>query len=436
MLPVPEPAPGHRAGPPVAGLTRPGVPARRLDERRVLRLGLALTAAFAGAAVVAYGAPVVRAGHWAGLHLSLAGAALVAVGTFMPHFGATLAGAAPESPRLRLAGIAALASGALLVVSGVVAQLSAVAVLGAVGIWLGLAVTAWNTLRPGLRPLSRRHPIAQVAYAVALAEVTIGIGLPVLLLLGWEPAVMSWARLKPAHVWLNLFGFVSLTVSATLVYLYPTILGARIRAHPTLFAMVGGGIAGPPLVALGAALDSPPVAVIGAVTTLLGAAGQLAYGVDVWRRRFRWTTDFGWHRLTTWHLTAAMGWYLAAVTGALAGIVRDGPAPAGWGLQALAIPLVAGWVLQVLAGAWTHLLPAVASTQPDVRARQRAVLGRGAVARFAAWNVGVLAAWLGLGSGSLPLAMAGVGAFASAALVAVGLVGWALLGGRSRTATP
>lgn len=429
MPPASEAAPPiHRAGPPVASEGRPGPPPRRLDERRVLRIGLLLTAAFVAAAVVAHAVPAVRSGHWAGLHLSLAGAALVAVGTFMPHFGVTLAGAAPESPRLRLAGVVALASGALLVVTGMVAPAAGIAVAGAAGLWLGLAITAWSTLRPGMRPLARRHPIAQAAYAVALAEVAIGIGLPVLLLLGWEPAVASWVRLKPAHVWLNLFGFVSLTIGATLVYLYPTILGSRIRAHPTLVAMVGGGITGPPLVAAAAVLDNRPLAMLGAALTLLGAAGQLGYGLDVWWRRGRWTMDAGWHRLTSWHLSAAVGWYFAAVTTALVGIVRDGATPAGWSLGALAIPLVAGWVLQVLVGAWTHLLPAVGSTDPAARARQRAVLGSGALPRLVAWNVGVLLAWLGLGTGNLPVAVTGILGFATAAALAVGLVGWALLG--------
>jgi nitrite reductase (NO-forming) len=396
----------------------------------VLRIGLLLTAAFVAAAVAAYAVPAVRGGHWAGLHLSLAGAALVAVGTFMPHFGVALAGATPESPRLRLAGVTALASGAVLVVGGVLTQAPAIAATGAAGIWLGLAVTAWTTLRPRMQPLARRHPVAQVAYAVALVEVAIGIGLPVLMLLGWEPAVAGWVRLKPAHVWLNLFGFVSLTISATLVYLYPTILGARIRAIPAVVAMVGGGIAGPPLVAVAAGVDSQPLGVAGVAITLLGAGGQVAYGVDVWRRRGRWTTDSGWHRLTSWHLSAAMGWYLLAVAGAAVVTIRDGPAPGGWSLGALAVPLVAGWVLQVLAGAWSHLLPAVGSTNPAVGARRRAVLGLAARPRAVAWNAGVLLAWLGLAADYLPLAAAGVVAFAIAALLAVGLLGWALLGDR------
>lgn len=407
--------------PGTVGLASVGRP-RGLDERGVLRIGLLLTAGFVAAAMVAFALPAVRSGHWAGLHLALAGAALVAVGTFMPHFGVTLAGASAESPWLRLAGVLTLALGAVMSVAGVLIGAAAVAVGGASLLWLGLAVTAWTTLRPSRRPLARRHPIAQAAYAVALLQVAVGIGLPVLLLVGWEPAVVGWSRLKPAHVWLNLFGFVSLTISTTLVYLYPTIVGARIRPQLSLVAMIGGGMIGPPLVAGGAAFGVYGLAVAGAALTACGALGQLAYALDVWRRRGRWTTDPGWHRLTTGHLSAAMVWYLVAVAAAMIGIVRDGPAPSGWSLGALAIPLVAGWAMQVLVGAWTHLLPAVGSVHPGGRARQRTLLGLAARPRLLIWNAGVLLGWLGLATNSLALALIGVVAFGGVALFAVSLL--------------
>lgn len=400
----------------------PGRRQPRLDERFVLRVGLMLSAGFVAVALAAYALPAVVHGHWAGLHLALAGAATVAIGTFMPHFGVTLAGSVSEPASLRMGGVAALAAGAALVVIGMTAPAVGVTLTGAGLLWIGLAITAWTTLRPGLRPLARRHPIAQLAYAVALLDVAIGIGLPVLLLLGWEPALAGWARLQPAHVWLNVFGFLSLTISATLVYLYPTIVGARIRATPSLAIMVGGGIAGPPLVAVGAIIDASPVAVVGAAITLAGAAGQVAYALDAWRRRGRWTTDAGWHRLTAGHLSAAMAWYLAAVATAAVGILNDGPAPAAWSIGPLAIPLVAGWALQVLAGAWAHLLPAVASTDPARRARQRSVLGTAALTRLVAWNAGALLGWAGLATRSLPVAVAGMVLFIGAIAVAIGLL--------------
>ncbi|MEP7081703.1 MAG: hypothetical protein ABI841_01865 [Chloroflexota bacterium] len=405
---------------------------RGLDERAVLRIGLLLTAAFVAAALVAFALPGAGRGHWAGVHFALAGAAMVAVGTFMPHFGATLAGSRPESAPLRLGGVGALASGAVLVVSGIVSQATAIAFAGAGLLWFGVAITAWTTLRPGTRSLARRHPVARAAYGVALLEVAVGIGLPLLLLLGWEPAVSSWVRLKTAHVWLNLFGFISLTISATLVYLYPTVLGARIRAHATLAAMIGGGIVGPALVAIAAILGSYLIAVAGGLLAVVGALGQVGYGLDVYRRRGRWTTDHGWHRVTIGHLSAGMAWYLLAAATAAVGLLRDGPAPSGWGLGALGIPLIAGWALQVLVGAWTHLLPAVGSVEPVARARQRRLLGRLAVPRLVLWNAGVLVAWLGLGLGSLPVALAGTAAFSLVVASSVGLALSALLPERRR----
>jgi nitrite reductase (NO-forming) len=269
--------------------------------------------------------------------------------------------------------------------------------------------------------------VVTVAYAGALLQVAIGIGLPVLLVLGWDPVVSDWTRFKVTHAWLNLFGFVSLTIIATLVYLYPTIVGARITVHSSLPVLVGGAVSGPPLVALGAILRADAVAIAGGAASLTGAAALVIYVADTWRRRGTWTTDPGWHRAAMLPLTAAVGWYLVAVAAAVAGIVRDGVAPPGWGLGSVTLPLIAGWVLQVLVGAWTHLLPAVAVTEPAQRAAMRQVLGRSALPRLMAWNAGVLLAWIGLATDLLPVTLLGVLAFSAAALLSVGLVAVALL---------
>ena len=82
------------------------------------------------------------------------------------------------------------------------------------------------------RRLVRRHPIVQLTYGVALADLTVGASLAIGFLLGLEPITAHWVALKPAHAWLNVFGFVSLTIAGTLIYLYPTMLGTRIRPHP------------------------------------------------------------------------------------------------------------------------------------------------------------------------------------------------------------
>lgn len=398
----------------------------RLNERAILRIGLLIAVGFMAAALIVALTTASRM-QWPAIHLALAGASMVAVGTFMPHFGVTLAGARPSSSLLRLAGVVALAIGAALVVVGVAIGPTFTAFIGAGLIWTGLGVTAWTTFVPARHPLARRHPLAQIAYAVALSEVAIGTSLPVLLLAGWDPAVAGWASFKPVHVWLNLFGFISLTITATLVYLYPTIVGTRIRMHPSLMVMIIGGILGAPLVAIGAALGLQELAVAGAVVAITGAIGQLAFAFDVWRRRARWTTDPGWHRLTTGHITAGMAWYLVAIATALVGIVRDGASPAGWMLGALALPLIAGWTLQVLIGTASHLVPAMVATRPETRARQRVMLSRNATGRLVTWNAGVLLAWVGLGLGSSAAAAVGVALLALAAANSITRLARALL---------
>jgi nitrite reductase (NO-forming) len=414
------------------GITSATVPRAALDERAILRIGLAISVAYLLAAMVValLSAPAIR---WSSLHLALAGASMVAIGTFMPHFGVTLAGAAPSSPGLRLAGVLLLASGAGVVVTGVAAGLTWLAFVGAGAIWVGLGVTAWTTFVPARNPLARRHPLAQTAYAVALIEVAVGIGLPVLLLAGWSPVVAGWPGFKAAHVWLNLFGFVSVTIVATLVYLYPTIAGARIRMHPSLMLMVGGTVLGAPVAAAGSALDWPPLATAGAVVAVAGALGQLVYAFEILRRRAGWTSDLDWHRLTIWHITAGMAWYLAALLATLAGILRDGPAPEGWALGAVALPLVAGWALQVLVGTASHLLPAMVTTRPVVRGAQRLLLGRAATLRLVAWNGGVLLAWLGLSAGVGGISLLGFGLLGLSVAVAMArLVRALLIGGIGR----
>ena len=400
-------------------------PRPSLDERAILRIGLAISVAYVLAALVValLSAPAIP---WSTLHLALAGASMVAIGTFMPHFGVTLAGAAPSPAGLRLSGIVLLTVGAGLVVGGVAMSLTWVAYLGAGAIWGGLAVTAWTTFAPSRNPLARRHPLAQIAYAVALIEVAVGIGLPVLLLMGWTPVAGTWPGFKAAHVWLNLFGFVSVTIVATLVYLYPTIAGARIRMHPSLLLMVGGTVVGAPLAALGSALDVMPLAAGGAAAAVAGGVGQLVVAVEILRRRAGWTTDLAWHRLTIGHITAGMAWYLAALVAVLVGILRDGPAPDGWTLGAVALPLVAGWAVQVLVGTASHLLPAMVTTRPAVRGAQRVLLGRAASVRLMAWNAGVLLAWVGLGLGASGLSLVGLGLLGLSVAVAMLRLGRAL----------
>lgn len=412
--PMPERAPAPPASP-------------RVSERAILRLGIALTATFLAASIASGLLPAGGLHGWVATHLALAGAATVAIGTFMPHFGVTLAGTRPEPWWLRLAGVLTLALGMATVALGRPLAGAGVAGAGGLLVLCGIVLTAWTTYAPMRFGLARRHPIVQLAYGAALANLAVGASLAVLFLFGWRPVTGAWVALKPAHAWLNVFGFVSLTVAGTLVYLYPTMLGARIRPQLAMAAAVVGLLAGPPLAALGYATVLQPLALVGGALVLAGAMGLLAYGVDTWRRRGRWTSDFAWHAVPTYHGLAAAAWFVVAAAWAAARPWLEGVEVPGWTLGLLALPLIGGWAAQVLVAAWSYLLPAVGPGDAASRARQRAILGRAGQARVGAWNAGLVLLVPGMATLAWWLIVPGVLLFGVAALASLVLLARALL---------
>lgn len=304
----------------------------RVGERAILRLGIAITGSFLLASVLSALLPLGGLHGWVATHLALGGAATVSIGTFMPHFGVTLAGTRPEPWPLRLAGVIALAGGMATVALGRPLVGAGFAAGGGLLVLAGIGLTAWTTFAPMRSSLARRHLIVRVCYAVALADAAVAASLATLLVVGWPPVAGAWLSLKPAHAWLNVFGFVSLTTATTLVYLYPTMLGARILRRRSLAVALPGLVIGPPLTAAGYATAGQPLAVAGASLTLLGAAGFLWYGLDTWRRRGNWARDLAWHELAARHGLGAMCWFVLACDAALAGPIRDGVVMPGWTL--------------------------------------------------------------------------------------------------------
>jgi hypothetical protein len=402
----------------------------RLTERHILALGLASAAAFVLAAVIAGAWTIAGGGSaWATLHLAFAGAALVAIGAFMPHFAVTLAGTRPAPPVARLATIAALSLGGVLVVAGMTGMGPAVAVVGALITLLGMAGVAAHTVAPLRDPLARRHPVMTAAYSLALAELVVGGALGAAVAAGAPSVVSAWATLRPAHAWLTLFGGVSLTITATLVYLAPTVLGARIRPGPALATAVAGIGLGPPVTAIGFAVDQRGAVLLGIGICLVGAAGQLAYVMDCHRRRGSFTSEHDWRAVAAGHLLAGPAWFALAVAVGFSDLVA-GRAVAGWSIGLLAVPLLAGWLLQELVGSWTHLVPAVTPGDPATHARQRRVLAVLSRSRLVGWNVGIAALWVGLAAGIPMLTLPGGVALATSIGASVVLLAGALTAGR------
>ena len=441
--PTAQPAPSNAAARPTAA--RPALPIvgrsgrpvgiARGDDRRIAFGGLVVSGLFLVAALIATALPPeVRHGVWLPLHLALAGAASVAIASVMPFFASALSAAPPAGPRTRLAVIAAVGIGALGVAVGVAAGLAPLATVGGSIFIAGLVGLAWATFAPLRHALGPRRGLVALAYGSAIANVVIGASLATLLVAGWPPVSEAWGALKPAHAWLNLFGFVSLVIAGSLLHLYPTVAGSRMANHISATIAIRALVAGAPLAAVGYALRIGPLATLGGGATFVGALALLAYVARSWRARASWRTDPGWHRFTTGALSSAAAWFTVAAGIALLRLVQFGVDPVGWSVAAVMGPLVAGWVILAIVGAATHLIPAIGPGDQARHARQRATLGRAPAIRLGLLDAGVALLAVGLPFGSPPATLAGVLVGGLGLVLSLGLLGRAVLVGAGEPA--
>lgn len=416
MRPLPMAAPG--SAPPGTRVIR------RADDRRATFAGVLVAAVFLASGAVSAGLTIAHGGGsaWPALHLVLAGAAGTAVASVLPFFTAALAQVAPAARVIRIGAIALIAGGAIGVTIGVSAPVGSLAVFGGCAYLGGLGLTAAAAFLPLRTALGRRSGLVPLAYGVALAQVAIGVSLATAMVAGWAPVVANWSALKPAHAWLNVFGFLSVVVAATLLHLAPTVAGTRIRPRRSATLALVALMAGAPLVAIGFAGGWDLVARIGALIELFGSAALVLHAGGVQRDRGRWTSDLGWHRFASLSLLAAPVWFLVATSIAAWRILEFGATPGAWSVVAIGIPLVLGWTAQVLVGAWTHLVPAIGPGNQLAHAAQRRRLGRWGTVRVLTWNGGVAILTVGLLAGLDAVTSIGAIVLGVSLFVALGLL--------------
>jgi nitrite reductase (NO-forming) len=364
-------------------------------------------------------------GPWLPLHLALAGAAGTAIASVLPFFTTALAQVAPARPAMRIGSIAMIGGGSVLAAIGMSGSAPIVAATGGTAYLAGLLVLALSAFLPLRAALGSRRRLVLLAYGAALAQVGVGVALATAMLAGWAPVSAGWMMLKPAHAWLNVFGFVVLAIGASLVHLAPTVAGARIRRRGSATVAIGALLAGAPLIALGYVVGSDLVARGGAILELAGAGALFLHGAGVQGDRGQWTSDPGWHRFAQLSLLIAPAWLLVAVGIGAGRIVWLGATPAAWSIGLLAIPLVVGGISQVLAGAWTHLVPAIGPGDQSAHAIARRWLGRLATTRLLAWNLGTALATIGVLSDATAVTASGALLVGGALASSLGLLGLA-----------
>jgi len=413
----------------------------RSDDRRLTVIGLGLSAVFLAVAIAAVLGEGFGPQPWLPLHLVLAGAATVAIGAVLPYFAAALVAAPSAASGPRIAILVLLVAGACGVTFGVSAAIPAIATGGGLLFISGLAGLLAVTVRIFRSAPGARRRVLTVVYAVAVVNVLVGASIATLFVAGEGDVMAAWPRLMVAHAWLNLFGFVGLVICASLIHLYPTVVGTRMGHDRLAVGALGSLAVAPPTVALAEVLGSDALARVGGIVMLAGTAAMVGYAVLSWRSRGHWTTDEGWHRVAITSLSAGLTWFGLGVGLAVGRIEALGSRPDSWSLTALIAPLGVGFVIQVLIGAWTQLLPSIGPGDFAVHARSRAILGRFGSLRFGLLNGGAAVVLAG-SLVELPEAVpAGLALAGLSVMISLALVGGALRIGLSaradtRPATP
>ncbi|WP_066465216.1 multicopper oxidase domain-containing protein [Sanguibacter suarezii] len=325
-------------------------------------------------------------GGWLLVHMLMLGAVTNAILVWSAHFADALLHrpVSAASRRWQVARLGLLNVSIVVVIAGVLTATWPVTAIGATGV--GAAVAAHGAVL-GLqsrRALPSRFASTISYYVAACALLPAGAALGALLSAGLDDRWHN--RVVFAHVTLNLLGFVGLTVTGTLMTLWPTILRTKIAAGAEIAARHG-------LVVI---LVSLAVVVAGTLTgqRLVAGAGVLGYAAGLARvcvplvqaARAKPPASYA-----AWSVAAGIGWLLASLL-TLVAVAAIGPtwsdAAARVGLVTSA--LVAGFAAQVLFGALSYLLPVVLGGGPAAVRATSAVMDRAAPWRLIVINGGLV----------------------------------------------
>ena len=153
----------------------------------------------------------------------------------------------------------------------------------------------------------------------------------------------------------------------------------------------------------------PSVLAAGGVAFAMGAVGFIGFVAAVLRTERRWAVP-----AAAFHMLAAFTWFVVGSIG-LAIALFDGSAGADRYRVVFLTAFVGGWLVQVLLGAWSYLLPMARPGHPTDRRRWLSVFEAAARVQVVLLNAGLLllagtgAGWVDPGLGRVGAALAFVG---------------------------
>ncbi|HXF71058.1 MAG TPA: hypothetical protein VNO79_00420 [Actinomycetota bacterium] len=322
----------------------------------------------------------------------------------MQTFVAALTATPPPPSWMTWSQFGLVSVGAALVVAGRMVEVPQLVAVGGSAFLGGALLLGWIVLRARRQALHLRHRLPVALYLAAVVFLLGGGTIGTLLGAG-VVAGERWLGLRAAHIVLNVLGWASVTIAATLVTLLPTVLRVRMPRWPGRLTewLLPAGVG---LAALGLAWAVTPVAVAGGLVYLAGVAGLLEMVRRVMSAPRRWPVPIAGR-----HLLLALLWFVGGVGWTVVGL-SYGAAWLATGRDLFLVTLGGGWVLQTLLGAWLYLLPAGRRAHPEKRRRLLSAVEWGGWVQLGALNAGL--ALLALGTaGVVPPLLATLGAVAA-----------------------
>jgi len=313
---------------------------------------------------------------------------------------------APPDRRVR-AQFLLVTSGAGLIALGMPTSTEWVTAVGGIAFVAAMAILGWMLRTAWRRALNRRHSMPIAAYGCAIASVLLGGAIGAWLGSG-AASGSGYLELKQAHMTANVLGWASLTVVGTLITLLPTVLRLRMPPWPgraVLTLLVTGLI----LQLAGRIGPLTWLMALGGATYALGALGMILLVASVLRAQRTWAIP-----AAAFHMMSAIAWFVAGSIG-LAVALLDGVAGFDRYRPVFLTAFVAGWLVQVLLGAWSYLLPMATPGHPAERRRSLAAFELLVPVQVALLNGGLVlvaargAGWAGVGLGRVGAAAALVG---------------------------
>lgn len=331
--------------------------------------------------------------RWLMVHMVTLGLITTSIMVWSQHFTeALLHNRLPDRQRprqiLRIYGVTA---GTVLLMVGMLADwwwltLVSATVIGGLLTWHGLSLL--SQLRSAL---PARFGMTVRWYAVAAFFLPVGAIFGAILAL--DLADPWHSRLLLAHQAVNILGFVGLTVSATLLTLWPTMVRTRMEEAATSLSRIAlPTMAAGSLVAAAGALGGwVPVALLGLFAYLVGVG---LVGRILIRTGMRKLPE----GYMGWSVASGIAWLFITVVIALILVAAQGIQTSVMG--ALTIPFVAGFLLQTLLGAMSYILPSTMGGGPATVRASLAAINRGGIYRVTVLNLCI--ALFALPAGMLP----------------------------------